>query len=146
MRKMIGVGTVALMVFAAPAWAGPREDNLTGVSRCASLPNDRTFLDCVYGAVQPLRARPGLPPAPAAQQRLVLPDVASRSTPPPNAAAIPPQQSENVLGMFPANGLPMAAYRFDQRGLFIVTLSNGSVWRQDANDTNFAHFGGQTSR
>jgi hypothetical protein len=39
--------------------------------------------------------------------------------------------------------LQMAAYSFDARGLFTVTLSNGTVWRQDANDTTFAHFGGR---
>ena len=47
--------------------------------------------------------------------------------------------------MFSANGLHMTAYRFDKQGLFTVTLSDGSIWRQDANDTNFAHFGGKAS-
>ena len=44
------------MTCAGPALAGPREDSLAAISRCASLPDDRTFLDCVYGAMQPMRA------------------------------------------------------------------------------------------
>jgi hypothetical protein len=39
----------------------------------------------------------------------------------------------------------MASYSFDRRGLFTVTLSDGSVWRQDGDDTNFAHFSGSAS-
>jgi hypothetical protein len=34
--------------------------------------------------------------------------------------------------------LRMASYNFNPRGLFTVTLSNGQVWRQRANDTAFA--------
>jgi hypothetical protein len=138
-----------------PALAGPREDSLAGVSRCASLPDDRTFLDCVYGAMQPVRAELGLPPALAAQQRLVPPVDPSlaRPLPPPPAqgamapAQPPPARDDGGLfgNMFSSGGLHMASYSFDRRGLFTVTLSDGSVWRQDPNDTNFAHFGGKAS-
>ncbi|HEY2008292.1 MAG TPA: hypothetical protein VGH23_04850 [Rhizomicrobium sp.] len=148
---------------AAPALAGPREDSLAGISRCAALPDDRTFLDCVYGAMQPMRAELGLPPALPAQQRLVPPAYySSRSVPPPSAQAvvpppvpvqpgsIPPQSASNdgglFSGVFSGSGLQMASYAFDKRGLFTVTLSDGSVWKQDPNDTNFAHFGGKASK
>ena len=47
--------------------------------------------------------------------------------------------------VFSGGGLRMASYSFDRRGLFTVTLRDGSVWRQDAGDTNFAHFGGKAS-
>ena len=148
---------------AGPALAGPREDSLAGVSRCAALPDDRTFLDCVYGAMQPMRAQLGLQPAPPAQQRLVPPayQTAPRYTPPPSAQVAPvpapfqpapPVQSASandgggvLSGMFSSGALRMASYTFDRRGLFTVTLSDGSVWRQDANDTNFAHFAGNAS-
>jgi hypothetical protein len=134
---------------ASPALAGPRDDALAGVSRCAALPDDRTFLDCVYGAMQPMRAQLGLQPAPIAQQRLVPP--AYRGAPPPGAQVAPfqpvPTQSANdsagILGMFAGNALHMLSYTFDKRGFFTVTLSDGSVWQQDANDSNFAHFGGK---
>jgi hypothetical protein len=142
---------------ASPALAGPREDSLAGISRCASLPDDRTFLDCVYGAMQPVRGELGLPPALPAQQRLVPPvdPSLSRNIQPPRAQAsmtpVPPAQpapagdSGLFGGMFSSGGLHMASYTFDKRGLFTVTLSDGSVWRQDAKDTNFAHFAGKAS-
>jgi len=145
-------------VFAAPALAGPREDSLAGISRCAALPDDRTFLDCIYGAVQPLRGELGLPPALAAQQRLVPPayQAAPRYAPPPSAqAAMPPapppaQPASSGGGLLDnvfsgSSGLRMASYSFDRRGQFTVTLSDGSVWRQDSNDTNVAHFAGKAS-
>lgn len=144
--------------YAIPALAGPRQDSLAGVSRCASLPGDRSFLDCVYGAMQPMRAELGLPPALAAQQRLVPPadPALARSTQPPRAqiatapVAPPPPVSNNGGGLLDnmfsgSTGLHMAAYSFDRRGLFTVTLSDGSVWRQDAKDTNVAHFAGNAS-
>ena len=138
---------------ASPALAGPREDSLAGVSRCAALPDDRTFLDCVYGAMQPMRAELGLQPAPAPQQRLVPPAYLSSSAPLPSAQGAPfqpaPTASANdggmFSGMFSGTNLHMESYTFDKRGLFTVTLSDGSVWRQDVNDTNFAHFAGKAS-
>ena len=150
-------------IFAGPALAGPREDSLAGISRCASLPDDRTFLDCAYGAMQPLRAALGLPPALPAQQRLVPPvdPSLSRSMPPPRAqAALPPppgalppppaapanNSGGMFSGMFTDSGLHMASYTFDRRGLFTATLTDGSVWKQDANDTNFAHFSGKPAK
>ena len=144
---------------ASPALAGPRDDSLAGVSRCAALPDDRTFLDCVYGAMQPMRAQLGLQPAPPAQQRLVPPAyLPSRGAPPPSAQVVPapfqpvpaqPASANNsgslFGGMFSGSGLHMSSYSFDRRGLFTVTLSDGSVWQQNANDTNFAHFSGKAS-
>jgi hypothetical protein len=148
---------LALLVFSflssCPALAGPREDSLAGISRCASLPDDRTLLDCIYGAVQPLRSELNLPPALPAQQKLVPPRDPSlaRSIQPPAAQALPApqttsaQQSTGLFSGIFASGLHLAAYSFDHRGLFTVTLSDGSVWRQDPSDTNYAHFGGKPS-
>jgi hypothetical protein len=151
------IGLVFLsIIFAGPALAGPREDSLAGVSRCAALPDDRTFLDCVYGAMQPMRAALGLPPALAAQQRLVPADPSrARGTLPAHAqaamapATVPAAPGKDSAGLFSnvfsGGGLHMASYSFDRRGLFTVTLSDGSVWQQDASDTNFAHFAGKAS-
>ena len=138
-----------------PALAGPREDSLARVSRCSTLPDDRTFLDCVYGAMQPMRAALGLPPALPAQQRLVPADPSlARSIPPAGVPAAAPagsiqpapaKESGMLSNVFSGGALHMASYSFDRRGLFTVTLSDGSVWRQDSNDTNFAHFAGKAS-
>jgi hypothetical protein len=145
MHKAVILSIPVLAALISVASAGPREDTLSGISRCASLPDDRAFLDCIYGAAQPMRERLGLPPALSAQQRLVPPanPAAGQAQSPKTAAVTSP--NEGVLGMFNESGLRMAGYSFDKRGLFTVTLSDGSVWRQDSNDTNFAHFGGKAS-
>src|ERR1700722_5045620 len=64
---------IVLPALASQVLAGPREDMMAGAARCAGIADDRTFLDCYYGAAQPLRARLGLPPAPSSQQMLVPP-------------------------------------------------------------------------
>src|ERR1700733_6814185 len=147
-----------LGVCASSANADPRQDTLAGISRCAGLPDDRTFLDCVYGAAQPLRTELGLPPAPGFQIQLVPPAPGARGAmPPPMAAAPPaaapariasappPQKADGLFGSLFDNGseetLRMASYNFNPRGLFTVTLSNGQVWRQRPNDTAFATWG-----
>ena len=124
----------ALLALTAPASAGPREDTRAGISRCAALPDDRSFLDCVYGASQPMRSRLGLPPASEAQQRLVPPAYAASSAPPsaPRVAArlAVPKDNTGVLGnVLGANTTPgwLETYTVDGKGLFTVTLSNGEV-------------------
>jgi hypothetical protein len=151
-RTLVILPTLALLA-AGSALAGPREDTLAGISRCAALSDDRTFLGCIYGAAQPLRLRLGLPPAPAAQVRLVPPAASSplpqNATPPQAGTMQSTQASGNaggVLGnLFGGDSLHMASYSFDRRGLFTLTLSNGEVWRQDPNDTNYAHWSGKAS-
>jgi hypothetical protein len=137
------------------AAADPRQDTLAAISRCAGLPDDRTFLDCVYGAAQPMRAELGLQPAPSFQTRLVPPAPGARtaSAPPVASAASPmvasaqpPQQKTDGLfgGLFNSDNeetARMASYSFNPRGYFTVTLDNGQVWRQRANDMTFAQWG-----
>jgi hypothetical protein len=153
------LGATLLGVCASPAIADPRQDTLAGISRCAGLPDDRTFLDCVYGAAQPLRTELGLPPAPGFQTQLVPPAPGARAgMPPPSppaaaparvASAPPPQKTDGLFGSLFDNGseetLRMASYNFNPRGLFTVTLSNGQVWRQRANDTAFAKWGAKAN-
>lgn len=59
------------VLMARPVLADARQDVMFGAQRCAGIADDRTWLDCFYGSAQPMRARLGLPPAPANQQRLV---------------------------------------------------------------------------
>ena len=147
MRNASLVVLLALTALNVPVWAGPREDTLSGISRCASLPDDRAFLDCIYGAAQPMRAHLGLSPAPPAQQRLVPPASSLAQAAPlkTEPATTGPQRTGGILGLFNGGEQHMTAYSFDKRGLFTVTLGDGSTWRQDPNDTNFAHFGGKAS-
>lgn len=64
-----------LLFFAAlpvtPASAvGPRDEVIAGMFRCAAVGDVRIWLDCFYGAAQPMRAALGLPPVLPAQARL----------------------------------------------------------------------------
>src|SRR6201999_2725887 len=90
---------LGLAAFTLPALAGPRDDVLFGVSRCGGIADDRTWLDCVYGAAQPMRSKLGLPPAPTSQQALVPPPVPGQAAPAMAAATAAPT----------INGRPMTA-------------------------------------
>lgn len=54
-----------------PAAARPQDDAMAGAYRCAAIADTRTWLDCYYGAAQPVRAALNLAPAGAGQQQLV---------------------------------------------------------------------------
>jgi hypothetical protein len=109
------------------------------MQRCDVIQDDRTWLDCLYGAEQPMRARLGLPPAPEFQQRLV-PPAAAAGPPPVNAAsaARPAAQPRRKAGFFgnlfgdtaPVAVARMVSYRYEKSGAFVVTLENGQEWRQ----------------
>lgn len=130
-----------VLMTVAPALAGPRQDMLAAIARCNTIADERQFLDCVYGAAQPVRAELGLPPASPAQQRLV-PVIGTPAAPVATVpAAAPAHDGFSLFG----GGLQMTAYSFDRRGMFTVTLGDGSVWKQNSNDTNQVHFGGKAS-
>ena len=57
-------------VLATAAEARPRDDALSNAFRCATIADSRIWLDCYYGAVQPVRASLGMQPALAAQVKL----------------------------------------------------------------------------
>jgi len=162
--KRILVVALGLAALTLPALAGPRDDVALCVSRCGGISDDRTWLDCVYGAAQPMRSKLGLPPAPASQQALVPPPVPGQSAPamamagpsgaPLTDATAKPLQSYSRLSAFPRAVLRMmtpteiqpepptklATYKFDAAGYFLVTLANGETWRQDASDTAHARW------
>jgi hypothetical protein len=57
---------LGLMLGTLPAAADQRDLVLERVSRCYALGDTRQYLECLYGAVQPLRNELGLPQAPQA--------------------------------------------------------------------------------
>src|ERR1700730_10215374 len=72
MRNMIlAAAVVGGMLTPGLAWADAREDVVEGLTRCAALTDDRQWLDCYYGAAQPMRAWLGLSPAPQSQLKLL---------------------------------------------------------------------------
>ena len=62
---------VATCVAAKPVAARPQDEVLSGFYRCASIGEQKVWLDCYYGAAQPVRAAIGLAPAPPSQSKLV---------------------------------------------------------------------------
>jgi len=149
-RKTIAMLVCGLVLLAAAgARAGTRDDVLSGVERCGVIHDDRTWLDCLYGAEQPMRAHLGLPPAPEFQQRLVpagpMMPVSSMPAPMPSSlpaaaaprvATQPPPRKKagfwtTLIGAAPPAAVSrMASYRYEKNGAFVVTLANGQQWRQ----------------
>jgi hypothetical protein len=149
----ISLAAIGCLLLVRPVLADTRDDVLSGIQRCSAIQDDRTWLNCTYGAQQPMRARLGLPPAPLFQQRLVPPP--SYNAAPYNAAPPlppPPMASYGAPGVQPAprpaphhdasfmqilsgTAKPMvvstlARITFDSQKLFTATLQNGQVWRQ----------------
>jgi hypothetical protein len=146
---------------AQPALAGAREDARAAEQRCSVISDDRSWLECSYGALQIMRAKLGLPPAPDYQQRLVPPAPQSYPSAPatgaPVASAVPlpaagtstrtaiaapppTHRRGSFLQILGGTAPPvavsaLAAVRYDNQGAFIVTLENGQVWRQTDTET-----------
>ena len=127
------------VAMASQAQADTRDDIVAGIQRCRAMNDKRMWLDCVYGAIQPMRAELGLQPAPEFQQRLVPPAPISTAAPPPparttNARPPAPRRKsgffDNLLNAPPVSVSRMASYRYESSGAFVVTLENGQQWRQ----------------
>jgi hypothetical protein len=134
------------------AYAGTRDDVLAGIARCGGIADDHTWLNCVYGAAQPMRNQLGLPPAPASQVNLVPPASAVSSQRPATSALASTQPKESggfwtrMLGGAPiVTNMPLTSYRFDSQGWFTITLANGQVWEQ-RDGSELAHWRGPASQ
>jgi hypothetical protein len=142
MKTMPVLFALGLVVSILPAMAGTREDVMDASQRCAAIADDRVWLDCYYGAAQPMRAQLGLAPVPQRQLALVPPP--GKGAPPrPQAAAA--QSKPGFFGrLFAHEGVSrerqMVSYSFDGAHLFTVTLSDGSVWRQSPGDPHRANW------
>src|SRR6201995_519782 len=91
----------AAAVLVGPAFAGTRDDVMSSATRCAGITDDRSWLDCYYGAAQPMRANLGLPPAPAPQTAKVPPGPARVTS---AAPAAPPAKRGFLDGLFGSKG------------------------------------------
>src|SRR5262249_17283165 len=116
-----------------------RDDIIAGIQRCGVINDNKVWLDCVYGAIQPMRSQLGLQPAPEFQQRLVPPAqmiYAPPAPPPPARVATrpaPPRKHgffDNFLNAPPVAVSKMASYRYEKNGAFVVVLDNGQQWQQ----------------
>src|SRR5258708_22329328 len=100
MDRRIFFAATSCALMSQSALADTRDDVWAAMERCQAIQDDRAWLDCTYGAKQPMRAKLGLPPAPEYQQRLVPPpalpaaaDASSRKPPP----SVPPHRSASFL-------------------------------------------------
>lgn len=153
MKQLLISILVLLMAVSSAAVADTREDVLSGIARCGAIADDHAWLNCLYGAAQPMRGKLGLPPAPASQTALVP----TASPPAGSVTALQPaplpQKPEKRSGIFNymfggqqlVDQMSLKAYRFDVRGLFTITLSNGQVWQQ-TDDSKLAHWRAPASR
>jgi hypothetical protein len=148
-RITMVMGLVGLIAAPAMAATDPtRDDVMLNLQRCASITDNRNWLNCFYGAAQPMRAQLGLPPAPEAQVSLV------KNTP----MTPPPMKDEssgsgwlgigNIFGSSGnaddnmAGGMRLSAFSFGKDGLFTVTLADGEVWKQSPYDDLRASWSG----
>jgi hypothetical protein len=112
---------------------------MSATARCAAIGDNRIWLDCYYGAAQPMRAELGLAPALPSQTLLAA------ARPPASANLPPPRKPQSTLaailgGERLTNKMSLASYKFDSHGVFTVTLSNGQAWRQVDDDSSNAHW------
>jgi hypothetical protein len=144
-----------LLLLPLTAQAGTREDVLSGSIRCSTIAEDRLWLECYYGAAQPMRRQLGLQPVPETQLRLV-PQAGGGAQPAPVTASSsssssssfvptpPPRKGRDGLfydvvgGKVLVSRMAATAYSFDRNGHFIITLSDGEVWQQSPGDTLLA--------
>jgi hypothetical protein len=116
---------------------------------CIRVAGERPWLDCYYAAAQPMRVRLGLSasvvkPAPVPQSPVPAPQLAYAPVAPPapvKPAGPPPMPRSTGLlnGMFNdikpiVRNMPMQSYALDKAGAFTVTLEDGQVWKQSAED------------
>src|SRR6201996_6398776 len=148
MRKF-AFAAMAVLSAAVPALADPREDVVNGLARCAALTDDHQWLDCYYGAAQPMRAWLGLSPAPQSQLKLLQQN--SQPSAPANAVSLPatvtraavrngpppPPKRSGIFDVFGGsdvvNNAPIQSYQVTGKG-FTVTLPDGQVWKQTDED------------
>jgi hypothetical protein len=150
MNRLFFFAAISSVLLSQSALADTRDEVYARMQRCRILQDDRAWLNCTYGAQQPMRVKLGLQPAPDFQQRLVpLSPTASaglanpgpayadpayaapRKTPP----ATTPHRSASFFQVLTGNAPTIAAsalasVQYDTAGAFVVTLENGQVWRQ----------------
>jgi hypothetical protein len=154
MKRELILAALSLATFSRPVQADTRSDILASFNRCGVFSDNRTWLNCVYGAVEPMRNELGLPPAPASQTNLVpnaslMPQVA----PTPAAAPTPARRNDDNGGFFSflvggqpiLTNVPLTTYNVDHDGLFTITLTNGQVWREQEGGPT-PHWRGPASR
>lgn len=110
------IALLCLQAGVAPAEADQRDLVLERISRCYSLPDTRQYLECLYGAAQPLRSELGLPQAPQAASFASLfaqpaPPVVRAPSAPQPASMSQPAEKPGFLGSLFAEAVGIKTIR-----------------------------------
>ena len=139
----IAISLAALLPLSAHA--DTRADVFAGMAQCAPIADNRAWLDCVYGAAQPMRALLGLPPAPQWHGPSALGSTGAPMPAPHGAGseqmAAQPSQDFGLRAPAPVTSgehARMMSYKFDSYHHFTVVLADGQVWSQLSGDTDKA--------
>jgi len=136
---------------APPAGGAPRDEAvrdevMSNATGCIRVTADRAWLECYYSAATPMRVQLGLASPQALVRPLPVPQLASAAPParpvaPTRPAGPPPMPRTAGLlnGMFEdlkpvVRNMPMQSVVFAKSGAFTVTLADGQVWQQAAED------------
>jgi hypothetical protein len=144
MKRPVAFAMLGSALLALPALGDTRDDVYAAAQRCRILQEDRAWLECIYGAQQPMRAKLGLPPATEVQQRLVPPAgsapamAAAPQRMAPSQQAQPaalPHRRASIMQILTGSAPPvavsvLASVQYDGENAFVATLQNGQVWRQ----------------
>jgi hypothetical protein len=130
----------------APRDEAVRDEVMSNATGCIRVTADRAWLECYYSAATAMRVQLGLAspqvlakPAPAPQLASAAPLV--RPVVPVRPAGPPPMPRNTGLlnglidDMKPiVRNMPMQSFDMDKSGAFTVTLADGQVWKQAAED------------
>lgn len=142
------------------AGGSPRDDVLSGLQKCAGIPDDKTRLACYDGLVRPAQAALARPPEPQEATRpptkeeqkawfgfdlsgLFSASPSQQTTPQQFGQETVPTTREKVEEAkreVESITAGVTDYAFTPFGKFIVFLDNGQVWRQLEGDVDRALF------
>ena len=148
----------AILLLPATAMAGPSDELIAGMAKCAALTDNTARLTCYDGLAPQLKAALAEPPPAAADNRSWY-DPGRIFGASPSAQTTPeqfggenlaePAPTPSKLGEPPPPPRPEALdsisakvtdYAFNPFGRVIVFLDNGQVWRQIDGDTDHVRF------
>ena len=156
LRKAALVAFVCPLLWNGNTWAGPRDDVLEAMGRCASIADDRARLACYDAAAPRLKNALATPPAtlnhePTKEEQqswfgFNIGDLfgggSSQPTTPEQfgkertAQAQATREREEIDSI--TAGVTDVAY--NPFGHFVVFLDNGQIWKQLQGDADRAHF------
>ena len=167
--KYVGAAIIAaFVILPAVASAGPSDELIAGMAKCAAVADNTARLACYDGLAPQLKAAQSQPPPPPPEtadnrpwydpgrifgtspsqqtrpEQFGAESLAPPPPPPPKPGEAPPPPAPEAIESISSKVTDFALNPF---GRFVVFLENGQIWRQIEGDTARAHFrknGGET--